>query len=74
MKARLLDRIPEEEVPITKFIRTLDGRGVGTIRANGCGEAWKAVDHGRDLVRTIRWNVADFVVVLEGGETTYRAP
>lgn len=63
-----IERVLEEESDIVRLVRTPDGRGLGVMRADGGGEAWRAVDHGSRLVRSDRWKSADHVVVLEGGK------
>lgn len=65
--AKAMERVPEEESPIVRFVRTPEGKGVGVIRENGGGEAWRLVEHGSRLVRAGSWEAADHVVVLEGG-------
>ncbi|KAF8222144.1 WD repeat-containing protein [Tricholoma matsutake] len=75
LSAMSIERVLEEESDIVRLVRTPDGRGLGVMRADGGGEAWRAVDHGSRLVRSDRWKSADHVVVLEGGRTfaTYSA-
>lgn len=61
-----LERVPEEESQIVRFVRTPEGKGVGVLRSNG-GEAWRVVEQGSKLVRAQRWSAADLVVVLKNG-------
>ncbi|KDR85351.1 hypothetical protein GALMADRAFT_132054 [Galerina marginata CBS 339.88] len=61
-----LERIPEEESEIIRFIRTPEGKGVGALRVRG-GETWQVHEHGTKLVRAGSWDQADFVVVLAQG-------
>lgn len=72
LRANFRERVPEEELPILKFIRALDGRAVGTLRAKGNGESWKVIHRGEDLQRASHWTGADFVVILQGGKSTCR--
>ncbi|KAF8973548.1 WD repeat-containing protein [Flammula alnicola] len=60
-----LERIPEEESEILRFIRTPEGKGVGALRVGGGGEAWRIIERGTRVVRSGSWDQADFVVVLE---------
>jgi hypothetical protein len=68
LSAMAIERVPEEESDLVRLVRTPEGRGVGVMRANGGGEAWRAVEHGTRLVRSRRWTSADQVVVLQGGK------
>lgn len=74
LSAKAMDRIPEEESPIVRFVRTPEGKGVGVIRKNGGGEAWRLVEQGSRLVRAGSWLSADHVVVLEGGNAPITLP
>jgi hypothetical protein len=67
LSAGLLERIPEEESDIVRLVRTPEGRGLGIMRANSGGEAWRVVENGSRLVRSDRWKSADHVVVLDAG-------
>ncbi|KAF5384978.1 hypothetical protein D9615_001393 [Tricholomella constricta] len=75
LSARMLSRVSEEEAKIVRLVRTPEGRGVGIIRSDGGGEAWRVVEQGTRLVRSGYWTSADHVVVLQGGRTfvTYSA-
>ena len=70
LSAMALERVPEEESDIIRLVRTPDGRGIGVMRADGGGEAWRVVEHGSRMVRSDRWKSADHVVVLEGGKVS----
>lgn len=75
--AKEIKRVPEEEADIVRLVRTPEGNGVGIIRTDGDGEAWRVVESGSKLVRSARWSSADHVVVLEGGmalSQSYIAP
>ncbi|TFK36859.1 RAVE protein 1 C terminal-domain-containing protein [Crucibulum laeve] len=65
--AKGLDRVPEEDSDIIRFVRTPEGKGVGVLRSNRGGGAWRIVERGTKLVRAGNWSNADFVVVLEKG-------
>ena len=64
---RLLDRIPDEESDIVRFVRTTEGRGVAAVRTNGGGDVWGITEQTAELCRTGRWHSAEFVVVLDEG-------
>ncbi len=68
---RLLDRVPDEESDIVRFVRTPEGRGVAAIRTNGGGDVWTISEHDTELRRTGHWCAAEFVVVLDEG-TVFR--
>jgi hypothetical protein len=57
-----------EEAEIVRFIRTPEGLGVGALRVDGGGDAWRIVEGGTKLVRFGEWERADFVVVLANGK------
>lgn len=61
------ERIPEEESPIIRLIRTPEGNGIGVMRLNGCGEAWTVTKRGTEIERIGKWEKADFIVVLFRG-------
>ncbi|KAF8642016.1 hypothetical protein AX16_009737 [Volvariella volvacea WC 439] len=67
--AHELERVPMEEREIERFVRTLEGRGVGTLREGNLGEAWTVKQRGTALTRSGTWTSADFVVVLQEGRT-----
>lgn len=70
-----LERVPEEESEIIRFIRTPEGKGVGALRARDGGETWQIHERGTKLERSGSWDQADFVVVLaQGQQTTKFAP
>ncbi|KAF8349754.1 RAVE protein 1 C terminal-domain-containing protein [Amanita rubescens] len=66
---RLLDRVPDEESDIVRFVRTPEGRGVAAIRTNGGGDVWTITEHEAELRRTGHWCAAEFVVVLDEGRS-----
>jgi hypothetical protein len=68
MNSSCLDRIPEEESEIVRFIRTPEGKGVGALRVGGGGEIWQIRERGTKLIRSGSWGQADFVVVLANGQ------
>jgi hypothetical protein len=67
LHAQTITAVPEEQSPITRFVRTPEGGGVGAVRADG-GEAWRVVGNGSRLVRSGKWASADHVVVLDRGK------
>ena len=67
LRATCVDRVPEEETAIVRFVRTPEGKGVGVVRTHG-GESWSVVDHGKRCNRAMRWSEADLVVVLAQGQ------
>ena len=74
LNSKALQRIDAEESEILRFIRTPEGNGVGALRVDGAGEAWKVAQHGSSLTCVGNWNHADFVVPLSFGNlfATYR--
>jgi len=74
LNSKALQRIDAEESEIMRFIRTPEGKGVGALRVDGAGEAWKVARHGSSLTCVGSWNHADFVVPLSFGNlfATYR--
>lgn len=68
LASKVVERIPAEESEILRLVRTPEGKGVGVLRKNGGGEAWRTVERGSKLVRSVRWSNAEFVVVLEHGK------
>jgi hypothetical protein len=66
--AHAIDRVPEEEAKILRFVRTPEGRGVGVVRSEGGGEAWVVRGRGTRLGRGARWRDGDCVVVLDKGD------
>lgn len=68
-----MERAPHEDSEVVRLVRTPDGRGVGVIRANGGGEAWRVVDMGKRLVLSGSWSSAEQVVVLNHGRTIITA-
>lgn len=67
ISSKAVERIPAEESEILRLVRTPEGKGVGVLRKNGGGEAWRITERGSKLVRSVRWNDADFMVPLEHG-------
>lgn len=65
--AQGLERVPEEDSHVRRFVRTPDGRGVAVVREDG-GEVWTVHEQGSKLVRELRWAAADHVVVLNRGK------
>lgn len=59
-------QVTEEESPISRFVRTSDGKSVGVIRASG-GEIWKVQQRGSKLSRAGSWSAADLFVILDSG-------
>ena len=57
-----------DEAEIVRFIRTPEGIGVGALRVDGGGDAWRIVEGGTKLIRSGEWEHADFVVVLVNGK------
>jgi hypothetical protein len=64
--ARTIERVPGEDLKITRLVRTPEGNGIGVIRSEG-GETWSAVKDSSDLARVGKWPTADLVAVLDGG-------
>ncbi|KAJ7596877.1 RAVE protein 1 C terminal-domain-containing protein [Mycena floridula] len=65
-----IDTVENEQYPIAKFVRTPEGRGVAVLRSNGSGEVWKIVSNKNNaLVKSGSWNTADYVVVLDCGNS-----
>ncbi|KAF8634403.1 hypothetical protein AX15_000855 [Amanita polypyramis BW_CC] len=67
LNTKLLDRVPEEESDIVRFVRTPEGRGVAAIRTNGGGDVWRITEQNSQLSRTGTWRSAEFVVILDEG-------
>lgn len=68
ISSKAVERIPAEESEILRLVRTPEGKGVGVLRKNGGGEAWRITERGSKLVRSVRWSDADFMVPLEHGK------
>lgn len=75
VNSQCLERVPEEESEIIRFIRTPEGKGVAALRLGG-GDVWQVHKRGTKLVRAGCWDQADFVVVLDHGKwlVKFRSP
>lgn len=68
ISSQALERVPQEEADIVKFVRTPEGKGVGVLRTDGSGEVWNIGGNIRLLHRAGSWTFADQIVVLDGGK------
>ncbi|KAF8641123.1 hypothetical protein AX17_000765 [Amanita inopinata Kibby_2008] len=68
LSSQLLDRVPDEESEIVRFMRTPEGKGVAAVRRNGGGDVWRVSEQGFRLGRSGHWHSAEFVVVLNEGK------
>ena len=64
------ERQPDDECEILRLVRTPEGKGVGVIRADLTGDAWKITKRGSELERTGSWTNGEFMVVLSQGQNT----
>jgi hypothetical protein len=62
--------VSDEESYIKQFVRTPDGTGLAVVRETVV-EACTVRGHGTVLQRAGRWTAADYVVVLDGGKSTW---
>jgi len=70
LRDRIHEYVSEEESYIKQFVRTPDGAGLAVARESVV-EACIVRGHGTVLQRAGRWTAADYVVVLDGGESTW---
>jgi hypothetical protein len=70
LRDRIREYVSDEDSYIKQFVRTPDGTGLAVVRETG-GEAWIVRGLGTALQRAGRWTAADYVVVLDGGESTW---
>jgi hypothetical protein len=62
--------VSDEESYIKQLVRTPDGTGLAVVRERVV-EACTVRGHGTVLQRAGRWTAADYVVVLNGGKSTW---
>lgn len=70
LRDRIHEYVSDEDSHIKQFVRTPDGTGLAVVREQG-GEAWLVRGLGTVLQRASRWTAADYVVVLDGGKSTW---
>ncbi len=70
LRDHIHEYVSDEESYIKKFVRTPDGTGLAIVREAGV-EALVVRGHGAVLQRAGRWTAADYVVVLDGGKSTW---
>lgn len=70
LRDRIHEYVPDEDSYIKQFVRTPDGSGLAVVREKG-GEARIVRGLGTVLQCTGRWTAADYVVVLDGGKSSW---
>jgi hypothetical protein len=70
LRDRIHEYVSDEESYIKQFVRTPDGTGLAVVRETVI-EACTVSGHGTILQRAGRWTAADYVVVLDGGKSTW---
>jgi hypothetical protein len=70
LRDRIHEYVSDEESYIKQFVRTPDGTGLAVVRETVV-EACTVYGHGTVLQRAGRWTAADYVVVLDGGKSTW---
>jgi hypothetical protein len=70
LRDRIHEYVSDEESYIKQFVRTPDGTGLAVVRETVV-ETSAVCSHGTILQHAGRWTTADYVVVLDGGKSTW---